>query len=162
MVTIQDIHTPGPSPPMRDFQDKHYMSAVASLYAGGTEATRAQAAQLQIQLFRQLFAHHMRRLNMRVSPSKYAAVLEAREDFERDRLDADRELFEQGAPRAYCIEVDKLALKFQSMWLTCLNRVNTPHSWPCLRKSAFRCAIRKSCALSIRNKVRPASAANPF
>lgn len=119
LCMTQPSANPLPGPPddtgSKDFQDAHYMSAVRDLYQTyfDSELSVAAGFEFQMALFRALVAHRVRRRGRRLAPHIYERVMVAREDFERNRLDAEKDLFAQGHRLEFCAEFDALTVKFQ-------------------------------------------------
>lgn len=102
--------------PLYDYQDQNYMSAVAALYASDDAARDTSVRGLydsQMELFKLLIAHKVRRGRRSLANSKYERLMEARARFELGRLEAEHEIAGFDSRVEFAGAFDKLTLTFQ-------------------------------------------------
>ncbi|PZQ33262.1 MAG: hypothetical protein DI562_02005 [Stenotrophomonas acidaminiphila] len=115
MAQVFDGVPLGGEPLPYDFQDDRYMSAVGALYRAGVDVDPSilDGFTMQIDLFRELVAHRMRRVRRRIERRKYGRVMHFREQFEVARVGAEQSLFFEGNRLGFCQVFDQLTLSFQ-------------------------------------------------
>ena len=107
---------PTSATPLYDYQDQNYMSAVAALYASDDAARDTSVRGLydsQMELFKLLIAHKVRRGRRSLANSKYERLMEARARFELGRLEAEHEISGFDSRVEFAGAFDRLTLTFQ-------------------------------------------------
>ncbi|HEU4590575.1 MAG TPA: hypothetical protein VFS13_06670 [Steroidobacteraceae bacterium] len=99
-----------------DFEDRQYMDAVRALRdRAEAEVVTDPASLLEEQMthFKLMVRHKLGLPDHRIAPSAYSQLMAVREQFERERLMAEKALADTSNPLAFVEAFDRLTLQFQ-------------------------------------------------
>lgn len=108
-----------------DYMDRTYMSAVMGLYEADyldAASSKSLIVDFQVEQFKLLVRHKLPRFLTKIESPEYNRLISAREDFERERLEAEERFSESNEALAFVDEFNALTLEFQDEVARALDR----------------------------------------